>query len=33
MRCALLKGFKVWLAAIGLAAFAGGSPLYAQQPV
>ena len=33
MRHALLKGFKAWLTAIGLVAFAGGSPLYAQQAV
>ena len=33
MRHALLKGFKAWFAAIGLVAFAGGSPLYAQQAV
>lgn len=31
MRCALLKGFRVWLAAVGLAALAGGNPLYAQE--
>ncbi len=33
MRHALLKGFKAWFTAIGLVAFAGGSPLYAQQAV
>ena len=33
MRHALLKGFKVWFAAVGLLALAGGSPLYAQQAV
>ena len=33
MRHTLLKGFKVWFAAVGLVAFAGGNPLYAQQAV
>jgi polysaccharide biosynthesis/export protein len=33
MRNALLKGFKVWIAAVGLVAFAGSCPLYAQQAV
>jgi polysaccharide export outer membrane protein len=33
MRHALLKGFRAWFAALGLLAFAGGSPLYAQQAV
>ena len=33
MRLALLKGFKIWFAAVGLVAFAGSSPLYAQQAV
>ena len=31
MRCALLKGFKIWLAAFGLLAFAGGNLLHAQE--
>jgi len=33
MRHALLKDLKAWVAAVGLVAFAGGSPLYAQQAV
>ena len=33
MRHALPKGLKIWLAAVGLLAFVGGNPLYAQQAV
>ena len=33
MRHVLLKGFKVWFAAVGLVTFTGGNPLYAQQAV
>jgi len=30
MRCALLKSFKIWLAAVGLVAFAAGNLVFAQ---
>ena len=33
MRHALPKGLRVWFAAVGLVAFFGGNPLYAQQAV